>query len=67
MPLLKDANALDRIRIGENNLKIEYLCFPETRKLVDFAKTLYYQSEPNELESFDELIEIAAKIGQPVF
>jgi HD superfamily phosphodiesterase len=63
--LLKDADALDRIRIGGNNLKVEYLRYPETIKLIDFAKTLYYQSEPKELESFDELIEIAEKIGPP--
>jgi len=61
--LLKDADALDRIRIGENNLKVKYLRYPETIELIDFAKELYYQSEPKELESFDELIEIARKIG----
>jgi hypothetical protein len=65
--LLKDADALDRIRISENNLKIEYLRYPETLELVDFAKTLYYHSEPKILDSFDELIEMATKIGQPGF
>jgi len=61
--LLKDADALDRIRIGENNLKVKYLRYSETIELIDFAKELYYRSEPGELESFDELLEIAAKIG----
>lgn len=65
--LLKDADALDRIRIGENNLKIEYLRYPETVGMVDFAKKLYYQSEPKVLNSLDELIEIATGIGQDRF
>jgi len=65
--LLKDADALDRIRIAENNLKVEYLRYPETIEMVDFAKELYYKSDKYILNSFDELIEIATKIGQPAF
>ncbi len=65
--LLKDADALDRIRIGENNLKVEYLRFPETLDLVDFARELYYKSNDKILGSLDELIKIAIGIGQPVF
>ena len=63
--LLKDADALDRIRIGENNLKTKYLRYPETIEMVNFAKELYYKSNHQPLGSFDELIEIATKIGQP--
>lgn len=57
--LLKDADALDRIRIGENNLKVEYLRFDETLTMVDFAKELYYRSDDRVLHDFDALLRIA--------
>ncbi len=57
--LLKDADALDRIRIGENNLKVEYLRFDETHGMVDFAKELYYRSDDGVLANFDALLQIA--------
>jgi len=60
--LLKDADALDRIRIGENNLKPEYLRFPESLTLINFAKELYYRSNAEVLNSFDEVIEIGKGI-----
>ena len=63
--LLKDADALDRIRIGENNLKPEYLRFPVSLTLIDFAKELYYRSDSVVLSSFDELLEIGNSIGKP--
>jgi hypothetical protein len=65
--LLKDADALDRIRIGENNLKIEYLRYPEAIGMVDFAKELYYQSDGKILANFKELIDIATGLGQEGF
>lgn len=65
--LLKDADALDRIRIGENNLKIEYLRYPETIGLVDFAKELYFQSNNNTLANFEELVEMAVNLGNEPF
>ena len=61
--LLKDADALDRIRIGENNLKPEYLRFPVSLTLIDFAKELYYRSNNEILGSFDEMLEIGKGIG----
>jgi HD superfamily phosphodiesterase len=61
--LLKDADALDRIRIGENNLKPEYLRFPVSLTLIDFAKELYYRSKDEVLGSFDEILEIGKAIG----
>lgn len=60
--LLKDADALDRIRIGENNLKIQYLRIPESLQLVDFAKQLYYRTKDQYLHSFDDILEIAKTI-----
>jgi hypothetical protein len=61
--LLKDADALDRIRISETNLKVKYLRYPVTASLVDFAKALYYATPNKELSSFDELLQIAETIG----
>lgn len=60
--LLKDADALDRIRIGETNLKVEYLRFPETIHLIGFAKELYFQSDSRLLNSWDELVEISRRM-----
>jgi len=60
--LLKDADALDRIRIGENNLKIQYLRIPESLQLVDFAKQLYFCTKDLPLHSFDQILEIAKTI-----
>jgi HD superfamily phosphodiesterase len=61
--LLKDADALDRIRIGENNLKPEYLRFPVSLTLIDFAKELYHRTKAETPVSFDEVIEIGKGIG----
>jgi hypothetical protein len=62
--LLKDADALDRIRIGENNLKPEYLRFPESHGLIDFAKELYYRTNSDIPVNFEEVIEIGKSIGK---
>jgi HD superfamily phosphodiesterase len=60
--ILKDADALDRIRLGEDNLDEKYLRFDASRKLVNFAKELYYKTENTHPESFKEIIEIAKQI-----
>ncbi len=60
--ILKDADALDRIRLGEDNLEEKYLRFVASRKLVDFAKELYYRTENTQPESFEEIINIAKQI-----
>lgn len=60
--LLKDADALDRIRIGENNLKIQYLRIPESLHLVDFARQLYFRTTDLPIQSFEEILEIAKTI-----
>jgi hypothetical protein len=60
--LLKDADALDRIRISESNLKVEYLRFPETVELVGFAKKLYYATADEKLNSFADLLKIVARM-----
>lgn len=60
--LLKDADALDRIRISSTDLRPEYLRFPETHSLIGFAKELYYATNHHNLSGFDELISIAGQI-----
>lgn len=60
--LLKDADALDRIRIGEHNLKTEYLRYPESLEAVNFAKELYYRSNHMVMNDFGQLIDIAKTI-----
>jgi len=54
--LLKDADALDRIRLGENNLMPEYLRFRESHSLIEPAKLLYYKCPFKPLASFGELL-----------
>ena len=54
--LLKDADALDRIRLGENNLRPEYLHFRESLLLIEPAKALYYKCPFEPLASFCELL-----------
>ena len=39
--ILKDADALDRIRFGLDDLDPKYLRLEESKKLIDFAKELY--------------------------
>lgn len=59
--LLKDADALDRIRLGENNLRPEYLRFPESLDLIEPAKELYYRCPSEPLSSFSKLLELTVK------
>jgi hypothetical protein len=56
--LLKDADALDRIRLGEDNLRPEYFRFRESHSLIEPARTLYYRCPVEPLSSFCELIAI---------
>ena len=54
--LLKDADALDRIRLGESNLRPEYLRFRESLSLIEPAKELYLRCPIEPLASFGELL-----------
>ncbi len=62
--LLKDADALDRIRIGENNLNPDYLRFRESHDLIEFAKKLYFKTRNVKISSFTEILKIAELINQ---
>jgi len=60
--LLKDADALDRVRISEHNLKIEMLRFPESKAMVEFAKKLFRRTDSLKLKNFAVLLKIAEEI-----
>ncbi len=60
--LLKDADALDRVRLGD--LEPRYLRFPESLELVPFARVLYERSQdtiPPGPEYFSSLWAVAQK------
>nr|NQU92620.1 hypothetical protein [Bacteroidota bacterium] len=60
--LLKDADALDRIRICEKNLNPSFLRYTVSHSFIGFAKKLYRQTDHLKIVSFDEIIAIAGKI-----
>jgi hypothetical protein len=45
LALLKDADALDRIRISPNDLNPNYLRFNESVEFIGIAENLYYKSQ----------------------
>jgi len=57
--LLKDADALDRIRLDEDNLKVEMLRLPETVGLVDYATRLYYETVDGKERVFSDYLFLA--------
>lgn len=62
--LLKDADALDRIRLGESNLDTAFLRFPESKKLIGFARALYLSGRNTNFYNFAEALEFANQINQ---
>lgn len=62
--ILKDADALDRIRLGENNLDQRYLRFKESKGLVGFARSLYLSSHKEKFHNFTEVLSHAHLINQ---
>jgi hypothetical protein len=65
--LLKDADALDRIRMGENNLNVSFLRFKETKKLIPFSKEFYNQTCKFKRQKFADYILTAEQIlGYPL-
>lgn len=61
--LLKDADALDRIRIGEDNLDISYLRLKQSQTQIDFAKKLFYASDTIRINSFEEIRALARELN----
>jgi hypothetical protein len=60
--LLKDADALDRIRISKNCLDPDYLRFPESHTLISFAEELYYETDHLRIDNFTEMLAHANQI-----
>ena len=59
--LLKDADALDRIRLGPGNLKPELLRFDLSRKLVPVANAFYFASLLLRKRNFDDFLRLALR------
>jgi hypothetical protein len=65
--LLKDADALDRVRMGARNLNTRYLRFEVSGKLIDFAAELYKASKEIKVYGFTEMLGLAESIsGMPI-
>jgi hypothetical protein len=61
--LLKDADALDRIRLGDKNLDPSFLRFDFTIQFVTFANALFHHSDHLKIAKFDQMLEIAGDIS----
>ncbi|MEI6123742.1 MAG: HD domain-containing protein [Bacteroidota bacterium] len=62
--LLKDADALDRIRIDEHNLSPRYLRFEPTYSMIDAAERLFYESEKTTIQGFEHMLNLAEEVLQ---
>ncbi len=62
--LLKDADALDRVRLGDENLNTDFLRFPESSGLLPFAKNIYFKTRNLKISSFTQILIIAESINQ---
>jgi len=60
--LLKDADALDRIRISEIDLKEDLLRFSESCDKIEFAKKLFYASHAIETSHFNDIYQISLQL-----
>lgn len=60
--ILKDADALDRVRLGENNLKPELLRFPESLDLIVFSRELYRRTLQEPEPDFRKFLELACQL-----
>lgn len=61
--ILKDADALDRVRFGG---EIKYLRFKESLFLIGFAEDLYRQSNKIKAIDITDIMEIVGKIARPL-
>lgn len=53
--LLKDADALDRIRIGPDDLKLDHLRFRESVSLIPAAEKLFLLTKNKSFKGFDDI------------
>lgn len=64
--LLKDADALDRIRLGEGDLDSSYLRLPETKSCIEFSRKLYYSSVNESNVDFEFMLRLYTKIANKI-
>ncbi len=57
--ILKDADALDRVRISETSLNTDLLRFPVSRDLIELSGYLYHMSEKMTSFNFRELYKLS--------
>ena len=62
--LLKDADALDRIRLGPGNLRPDYLRFSQSRGMVGFAEALFFMTRNLKFNNFTGILQYARSINQ---
>ncbi len=60
--ILKDADALDRIRLGSNDLDPSFLRFRESHNCILFGEQLYHQSNRLKQAGIENLISLSAEI-----
>lgn len=53
--LLKDADALDRIRLGAQGLDIRFLRFVESKEMVSSAEDIFYETDGKSFYDFTEI------------
>ena len=63
--LLKDADALDRIRLGDHDLDVRYLRFQETKKMVLPSEQIFFATDNNHFQSFSEFLKYITKLDLP--
>lgn len=62
LAILKDADALDRIRLGKNDLNPKYLRIEATHKSITFGEELFFRTNKIHIGSFQEVIDLALTI-----
>ncbi|HSW62825.1 MAG TPA: hypothetical protein VLH56_05910 [Dissulfurispiraceae bacterium] len=63
LAILKDADALDRIRLGEGNLKPEFLRLSVSAELIGYARELYFAALQREkCCSFEECLALSSEL-----
>lgn len=62
LAILKDADALDRIRLGKHDLNPDYLRIAATHNSIKFGEELFMQTNNGMPNTFNEVIDIALVI-----
>ncbi|MCB2220510.1 MAG: HD domain-containing protein [Bacteroidetes bacterium] len=62
--ILKDADALDRFRIGEKNLNVSFLRHPFTHEMIGFARELWSSTVNLNFRNFTDVLQHAKNISQ---